>query len=222
MGTDGSYYAFDPQPRSVIISTIRNEIPASDVKGQKGIYAEETVKQWLDQAYLMTYAESIAVSHNVKGENGETIYDASDALQMTYDLANQNKANIEGWLIGLNWDRIGGRCSIAVVTATASYLLYGLVMFASRAMIIYGGGDYNIAISAVKAAFSQLYLLTESIKRRKDENQRPTSNDIESNGIELPSLPTRNGIKEGTIPTAPRPENVQRNVDEIRVGGDGG
>ena len=217
-GNDGAYYAFDPEPRKVVISAISNEIPAADEKGQKGIYAEETVKQWLDQAYLMTYAESLAVSHSVKGENGETIYDASDALQMTYDLANQNKASIEGWLLGLNWDRIGGRCSIAVVTATASYLLYGFVMFASRAMIIYGGGDYNIALSAVKAAFSQIYLLTEAIKRKKNESQKLTDKDIEANEIELPSLPTSNGTKKGKTPTAPEPETA----DEIRgVGGVG-
>ena len=165
---DGNYYAFDPEPRQVMIAPPNDEIPAAE-GGQKGIYAADTINSWLNNAYLMSYAEHLAVSHTVKGENGETIYDASDAIQQTWDLAK--KVDLKGWLVNMNWDRIGGRCSIAVVSSAAAYLVYGMVMFISRTCIIYGGGDYNVKVSALKAAFSQLYLLNEYIKRKKNELQ---------------------------------------------------
>ena len=190
-GVDRNYYAFDPTPRQVVITTISNEIPSSDDPRQKGIYAEETIKQWLDNAYLNSYAEHLAVAYNVKGENGDTVYDAAEALHRTYELAK--KIDIEGWLLGLNWDRIGGRCSIAVVSAMASYLLYGIAMFVSKAMIIYGGGDFNVAVSALKAAFSQIYLLTEAIKRKRGENQ--TAEAIGTNDTERGEVTTRDSTK---------------------------
>ena len=115
-------------------------------------------------------AEHLAVAYNCKGENGETEYDASEALHRTYELATQ--IDIEGWLLGFNWDRIGGRCSIIVVSAMGTYLLYAFGMFVSRALIIYAGSDLNVTVSAVKAAFSQIYLLTEQLKRRRSESQK--------------------------------------------------
>ena len=56
-------------------------------------------------------------------------------------------------------------------------MLHALALFVSRLMIIYGGGDHNMKGSALKAAFSQIYLLTETIKRKKEELKRAFETD---------------------------------------------
>ena len=204
-GVDKNYYAFDPKPRQVVITHLSNEIPTSDDSRQKGIYAVETIQKWLDHAYLNTYAEHLAVAYNVKGENGETVYDASEALHRTYELATQ--IDIEGWLLGFNWDRIGGRCSIIVVSAMGTYLLYAFGMFVSRALIIYAGSDLNVTVSAFKAAFSQIYLLTEQLKWKRSESQK-TDCTIQDEGI--------NDVETGTVKAGENDRKGLRSTDQAR------
>ena len=161
----GNSYAFDPAPKQIMMTRIQNVTVAHEIGGEKGIYAEDVVHNWLDNAYLQSYQEHLAVAYTIKGENGETVIEAADSLQRTHDLAQ--KMDLEGWLLGWNWDRIGGRCSIIVVSLLAVFCVIKAVEYLSKLMIIYGEGKDSLRSSATKAMFTQIHLLTEAINGRK-------------------------------------------------------
>ena len=88
-----------------------------------------------------------------------------------------------------------------------TYLLYAFGMFVSRALIIYAGSDLNVTVSAFKAAFSQIYLLTEQLKRRRSESQK-TDCMIQDEGI--------NDVETGMVKADENDRKGLRSTDQAR------
>ena len=92
-------------------------------------------------------------------EEASTLRDAYERAQ-EYDM--------EEWLIGINWERIGGRCSIAVVALIGSYLLYSALMLLWRMVIVYGAEE-SFYLAALRACCATIHLLAlDSEGRRRN------------------------------------------------------
>ena len=175
----GNFYAFDPTPRQVVISHINATAPMpSQQTGKRGIYAVDVIHNWLDNAFLQSYQEHLAVVYNVHDENGETLEHNTKWIRDTYNLVK--KVDLGGWLMGWSWDRIGGRCSIAIVCMLIVYFLVSLATWLFKLMIIHGEGLHSFKASAMKALFSQIHLLSDAANQRKVKEDSTNEADPEA------------------------------------------
>ena len=175
----GNFYAFDPVPRQVHISHLNSTNPLPDQQtSNRGIYAVDVIHNWLNNAYLQSYQEHLAVIYNVHDSEGQTLDANTQMVRRTYDLVK--KVDLESWLMGWSWDRIGGRCSIVVVAILIIYVLICTATWLSKLMIIYGEGLHSFKASAMKALFSQIHLLADAANQRKTINDGHRDTDVET------------------------------------------
>ena len=174
----GNFYVFDPVPRQVIISHLNTTTSPSDQHtSERGIYASDVIQNWLDHAYLQSYAEHLAVIYTVPDGDGDTLDANTQMIRQTYDLVK--KVDLDSWLTGWSWDRIGGRCSIVIVCLLIVYILICVATWLSRLMIIYGEGIHSFKASALKAIFSQIHLLADAANQRRANTDTPSAPDGE-------------------------------------------
>ena len=175
----GNFYAFDPVPRQVITSHLNTTAATTNQQtGRRGIYAVDVIQNWLSNSYIQSYSEHLAVVYNNPDGSGQSLEDNARMIRETYKLTK--KVDLESWLMGWSWDRIGGRCSIGIVCLLIIYTLICIATWLSKLLIIYGEGLHSFKTSAMKALFSQIHLLADAANQRKASIDAPRDADIES------------------------------------------
>ena len=160
---ENDYVIHDPQPRQVQMTHIQVIQTSETTRGQKGLYAEEIVDQYLENSYLQDFQESYAVVYEAKSSSGATVFEEAEHLRSTFDMIKD--IDVVGLITGLNLQRVGGICSIIVVCCMSVYTVYHVIVFVFKVIIVYGAED-SYYLAAIRALCTSVHLLQEDSNAR--------------------------------------------------------
>ena len=167
--TDGRILMYSPEEREVRVDALTESESVDIETKQYGIYPEDVVNAYLNSAFRKTYEEKW--DEFTEGEEaGKTLVQsaASEAIRRY-----RESLSFPGILFGVDWEKIGNRCSIIVVGLVIIYTFKIAVGWSARACIVYGGGR-TAGESILIALCTNMHLLNEEQKKRmaeKDEDK---------------------------------------------------
>ena len=169
LDTKGRTVIYDPKPRVVNPTKIQNMIRHEDYVEGKGLYAPNVVEEWLKFAYLGSYHEKYYVDFGGDTEDGRSkVDDKMSAINEAYEITK--KYNLRKLILGLDMERIGRNCSIAVCVMVGLYAIYKVLDWGVKTLLVFGRGDTGVWTSIFIAVFTQFHLLSEE-KKKKIRNE---------------------------------------------------
>ena len=182
LDTKGRTVIFDPKPRVVNPTRIENMVRHDDYVEGKGLYAPNVVEEWLKFAYLGSYHEKYYVDFGGDKEDGRSkIDDQMSAINEAYELTK--KYNLKNLILGLDMERIGRNCSIAVCVMAGLYAIYRVLDCGVKLLLVLGSGDAGVLTSLFIACFTQFHLLSEESKKKKIRGKREEEIEMEDMAI---------------------------------------
>ena len=125
----------------------------------------------MKNAYLRTYHEKYAVDFGVDhGSGGNPVDDRISAINQAYEITKEY--DLSAMLLGIDWEKTGRRCSIAVCAMVVGYVLYKVVDWAVKVLMILGSGDTTVVTGMLMACCTQVHLLAKTIQEQRGEAER--------------------------------------------------
>ena len=167
--TKGRIVLYDPKPRVINPTAVQNLVRHEDYIEGRGIYASGVVEEWLKTAYLRSYHEKYALDFGESSGNGNSkVDDQISAINEAYEITK--KYDLEKLITGLDIEKIGRNCSIAVCAMVGLYAVYKILDWVFKFMMVMGSGNTEVLTSMFIACFTQFHLLAEAKKREKGED----------------------------------------------------
>ena len=115
--------------------------------------------------------------------SGATVFEEAEHLRSTFDMIKD--MDVVGLLTGLSLQRVGGICSIIVVCCMVLFIVYHVVIFVFKVIIVYGAED-SYYLAAVRALCTSVHLIQEDsnarIRARNAENR--VKENLEMEGVD--------------------------------------
>lgn len=162
LNTAGDYVTYTPKRTKVITSPVDKNDPQPEVPTQSGLYPHEAVSAWLNNAFLQHFSE---VSYALLYENGcyrttcgnMANNDLTDFLGESYNkLASMEIPNLT---LGLDLEKIGGRCSIAVCIMVLLFTIYYVATWTVRFLLLHDN-ESTILTIVLRACFPSMFLIS--------------------------------------------------------------
>ena len=164
--TKGRIVIYDPKPRVINPTGVQNLVRHEDYVEGRGIYASGVVDEWLKNAYLQSYHEKYALDFGGISANGNSrVSDQISAINEAYEITK--KYDLEELVTGLDMEKIGRNCSIAVCGMVVLYAVYKILDWVVKFMMVVGSGDTEMLTSMFIACFTQFHLLAEARKKQE-------------------------------------------------------
>ena len=133
----------------------------------------------MKNAYLRTYHEKYAVDFGVDHGSGSIgVDDKMSAINQAYEITKEY--DLKAMLLGIDWEKTGRRCSIAVCAMVIGYVIYIVADWAVKMLMILGGDDTSVLAGMFMACCTQVHLLSKTMVRQRNGAETGQDHEMET------------------------------------------
>ena len=160
--TENEFITFVPKRKMVNTRKVGKTINKDDAYDeQTGLYPEDVVSNWLHSAFLQHFAEVsyAALNENMCEQQGCTKKMTADGMSSTLGkyYRKMSELSVPG-IFGLNLEKIGGRCSIAICFLLVLYVGYHTLVWMIRFSLL-KDDKTNTWTAALRASCPSVFLI---------------------------------------------------------------
>ena len=161
-------------PSRKVINSIQTQLNSTTHdSGTAGIYPKDMVKSWLSMAFLQhlsRHSYSLFSQAICQSKDCRRVHTAPDHLYDYFGSAMNNMKNAAEatFTLGLDWELIGGRCSIAVCFMIAIYVVFAVINWFVR-IILLKTSDIGCLALILRATCPRLFLITKATENVSKE-----------------------------------------------------
>ncbi len=133
--SSGKFFAISPTPREVFPGLEAAPKVPQQGSEEHGLYPQRVISDWLKSAYIQHIHRSLTVGYSDDGGSGTPVASMIGHLTETYNKLKEG--DMMSVLLGINWDKVGARCGLATTAILAMILLYWLIEFMVKIVLVY-------------------------------------------------------------------------------------
>ena len=162
--TQNTFVTFTPARQTVQASQLTYTNTTISSNKEAGLYPPTLVKQWLDRAFIQHLAKhSFSLFQSIcRSESCLSVQNDPERVMSYIGDTLSSIADIhKGFMFGLNLEKLGGRCSIAVCVILAIYSIYAVISWFIR-LVLFKDSSVKMCALLCRATFPDFFLITKT------------------------------------------------------------